>query len=104
MKEMDMNVRRSLLLLTLATTAALAACATRQPGPMMARGQQMPMMDMAEMCDMHQKMMAGKSPQEQQEMMEQHMMAMHGSADPRMVARHREMMERNCAGVAPGSK
>jgi hypothetical protein len=59
---------------------------------------------MAQMCDMHQKMMAGKSLQEQQAMMEQHMKAMHGSVDPQMIARHREMMEKNCAGMGQGTK
>ena len=95
-----MNVRRSLLLLTMAGSTALAACAMQPRGPMMAGGQQMPMMDKAEMCGMHQKMMAGKSPQEQQAMMEQHMKAMHGDVDPQMVARHREMMEKNCQGMS----
>jgi hypothetical protein len=59
----------------------------------------MQMGDMAEMCDMHQKMMAGKSPQEQQAMMEQHMKAMHGDVTPEMAARHRQMMDRNCSGM-----
>ena len=36
-------------------------------------------------------------------MMEQHMKAMHGDVDPQMVARHREMMEKNCAPPS-GSK
>ena len=65
-------------------------------------GGKMPMGDMAQMCDMHQKMMAGKSPQEQQAMMEQHMKAMHGDVNPKTVARHREMMEKNCPGVRQG--
>ena len=99
-----MNVRRSLLLLTMAGSTALAACAMQPRGPMMAGGQHMPMMDKAEMCNMHQKMMEGKSPQEQQQLMEQHMKAMHGSVDPQMVTRHREMMDRECARIPPASK
>jgi hypothetical protein len=97
MMEKNMNVRRPLLLVTLVTATVLASCATRQHGPMMGGSQNMPMMHMAEMCEMHQKTMAGKSPQEQQQLMEQHMKAMHGSVDPQMVTRHREMMDRECA-------
>jgi nitrous oxide reductase accessory protein NosL len=98
-----MNVRTSVLLVALAATTGLAACATPQE-PELARGRQMPMGDMAQMCDMHQKMMAGKSPEEQQAMMESHMKAMHGSVDPQMVARHRQMMDQNCPGPGQGNK
>ena len=30
------------------------------------------------------------------------MKAMHGDVDPQMVARHREMMEKNCSGMRHG--
>ena len=98
-----MNVRTSVLLITLAAASGLAACTTPRE-PMMSSGQKMPMMDMAQMCTMHQKMMAGKSPKEQQAMMESHMNEMHGSMDPQMVTRHREMMDKHCAGAGSGAK
>jgi hypothetical protein len=105
-QEVEMNTRTLLMVGALAATSVLAACASQQQEPrmMMGRGGQMPMGDMAQMCDMHQKMMAGKSPQEQQAMMEQHMKAMHGNVNPEMVAKHREMMEKNCAGMRQDTK
>ena len=100
-----MNISRGALIV-LVLASGLTACASPQePGtrsdpqmPMKRGGAQMPMGDMEQMCDMHQKMMAGKSTEEQQAMMEQHMKAMHGDVDPQMAARHREMMEKNCQG------
>ena len=95
-----MNTRAFLVAAALAATTALAACATQQQEPRMEMdGGHMSMGDMTRMCDMHQTMMAGKSPQEQQVMMEQHIKAMHGDVDPQMVVRHREMMEKNCPGM-----
>ena len=98
-----MNIRTSVLLIALAAASGLAACTTPRE-PMMSHGQQMPMMNKAQMCDMHRSMMAGKSPEEQQAMMESHMKAMHGSVDPQMVTQHRQMMEKNCADAGPGTK
>ena len=99
-----MKTRAFLVVGALTATTVLAACATQQQEPKMKMdGSHMSMGDMTQMCDMHQKMMAGKSPQEQQAMMEQHMKAMHGDVDPQMVARHREMMEKNCAGMRKGA-
>lgn len=101
-----MKLRTFLIAGALAATTMLAACASKQQEPrMMMGGGQMPMGDMVQMCDMHQKMMAGKSPQEQQAMMEQHMKAMHGNnVTPEMVAQHREMMDKNCPGMKQGAK
>ena len=98
-----MKTRTFLVVGALTAATLLGACASQQQEPkMMMGGGKMPMGDMAQMCDMHQKMMAGKSPQEQQAMMEQHMKAMHGDVNPEMVARHREMIEKNCPGVRQG--
>lgn len=98
-----MNTRTSVLLIALVAMSGLAACTT--PGEStMSRSQQMPMKDMAQMCGMHQSMMAGKSPEEQQALMESHMKAMHGTVDSQMVAQHRQMMDKNCASVAPAAK
>ena len=96
-----MTVRNFLVVGALATTTVLAACASQQQEPrmMMGGGAQMPMGEMAQMCEMHQKTMADKSPQEQQAMMEQHMKAMHGDVTPEMAARNRQMMDRNCSGM-----
>ena len=98
-----MKTRAFFVLGALTATIALAACATQEQESKKGGGH-MSMGDMTQMCDMHQKMMAGKSPQEQQAMMEQHMKAMHGDVDPQMVARHREMMEKNCATVPAAGK
>ena len=102
-----MNFRTSTLLITLATTATLAGCMTPSSanpphGSMMQGGHSQ--MDMAKMCDDHRQMMASKTPGEQQKMMEAHVQSMHGSADPKMVAMHREMMGKHCAHNAPAAK
>ena len=109
-----MNVRTSFLLVSLAAATGLGACTMpREPmsrsGPRMhgseamSSEQKMPM-DMARMCATHRAMPAGKSPEEQQAMMESHMKTMHGTVDPQMVAMHRQMMEQNCAANAPATK
>lgn len=57
------------------------------------------------MCEMHRQAMAGKSPAEQQAAIEAHVKSMHGSADPRHVAMHRQMMDKHCGtGTAPTAK
>lgn len=103
LREKVMNVHTSVLVIALTTAGSLAACTTPRE-PMMSSGEKMPMMDMAQMCTMHQKMMAGKSPEEQQAMMESHMKEMHGSVDPQMVTKHREMMAKQCASAGSGAK
>ena len=70
-----MNLRTSTLLITLATTTALAGCMTPSSaksshGSMMQGGHSQ--MDMAKMCDDHRQMMASNTPGEQQKMMEKH--------------------------------
>ena len=102
-----MNLRTSILLVSLATTTALAGCMTpsseKSPhGDMMKGGHSQ--MDMAKMCAEHRQMMATKTPEEQQKMMESHVRSMHGSADPKMVAMHRQMMDKHCAQTGPGAK
>ena len=52
----------------------------------------MPTMGMAQLFDMHEKMMAAP-PEEQQTVMEQHMKAMYGSVSLQMVARLQQRME-----------
>lgn len=56
--------------------------------------------DQAGMCSMYRQMMAGKSAAEQQAAMAEHMKAMHGTTDPKEVAAHRDMMEKQCAAAA----
>jgi hypothetical protein len=55
------------------------------------QGQQGMMMDMLAMCDMHKQQMAGKSPQERQAMMDEHMRSM----PPQMRDRMQSML-RQC--------
>jgi hypothetical protein len=65
---------------------------TAQTAGMMSPGGQMPMMDMKDMkamCDMHKKMMSGKTPEEQKAMMDEHMKSM----SPEMMKKHKAMME-----------
>jgi hypothetical protein len=103
-----MNLRTSILLASLATTTALAGCMTpssaKSPlhGDMMKGGHSQ--MDMARICADHQQMTASRTPEEQQKMMESHVQAMHGSADPKMVAMHRQMMDKHCAQTGLGAK
>ena len=79
----------------------VAACATRA-APDAADTRQRPPMDTARMCEAHELMMTGSSPEEQQTMLEQHLKAMHGSVDPQMIARHRQAMSENCpTGARP---
>ena len=102
-----MNLRTSILLVSLATTTALAGCmspsSAKSPphGDMMKGGHSQ--MDMAKMCADHRQMMAGRTPEEQQKMMESHVQSMHGSADPKMVAMHHQMMDKHCAQTGPGA-
>ena len=63
---------------------------------------QKPPMDAARACDVHELMMAGSSPTEQQTMLEQYLKAIHGTVDPEMVARHRQAMTRNCPAGGNG--
>jgi len=66
-----------------------------QPSGMMSSGapsEQMAMMDMKDMkamCDMHKKMMSGKTPEEQKAMMDERMKSM----SPEMMKKHKAMTE-----------
>lgn len=89
---------------------ALAGCATNQnaehgqhhpenasaqPAAPMERGapgDQMAMMDMKAMCDMHKKMMSAKTPDEQKAMMDERMKSM----SPEMMQKHMAMMQEKC--------
>lgn len=52
---------------------------------------------MAQMCEMHSQMTAGKSPAEQRATVEAHIKSMHGSVTPEMVSHHTKMMEMHCS-------
>jgi surface antigen len=95
-------------LTTMVLMVALTGCATNQDaqhdghhaeaatskasGPMVGgpSGDQMSMMDMKAMCDMHQKMMRSKTPEEQRAMINEHMKTM----SPEMRQQHMAMMEK----------
>ena len=47
-------------------------------------------------CAAHRQAMAGKTPAEQRAAAEEHIRAMHGSADAAHVERHLQMMEQHC--------
>lgn len=91
--------------------AALTACATGQditqkegyagsspsmatPGAMMSGSSsgQPGMMDRQSMCDMHAKMMSGRTPEERQAMMNEHM----GGMSPEMREQRMRMMQQQC--------
>ncbi|MFM1991668.1 MAG: hypothetical protein RJA99_4625 [Pseudomonadota bacterium] len=99
---------RSLMLVPVAALTFLAGCSTQQGqgsgGSMMGGsggGMAMGGGNSAQMCEMYRQMMAGKSPAEQQSAMEAHMRSMHGSnVTPEQARMHREMMEKNCAGMS----
>lgn len=66
----------------------LAGCAAaRHGGDAHAR---MGKMDMQSMCEMHQTMMSGKSPAEQQALMQEHMKSMAPEKRQRMEAMHEQ--------------
>jgi hypothetical protein len=67
-----------------ATTAPTAGMMS--PG---ASGGQMAMMDMKAMCDMHKKMMSGKTPEEQKAMMDERRKSM----SPEMMKKQMAMMQ-----------
>ena len=92
----------STLVLSLVASTLIAGCAMPHRGSM--AGSDHRSMDMSRMCEMHRQTMAGKSEAEQQAAAEAHVKAMHGSADPQMAARHREMMEAHCAGDGAKSR
>lgn len=98
-----MTLRVLFSLPIVASAFLVSACATPE-GEMMAAGDQRHM-DKNQMCAMYRQMTAGKSEAEQQAAAEAHIKAMHGSADPQMVAMHRQMMERSCSekGRSPGA-
>lgn len=55
-------------------------------------GNQMNMMDMKAMCDMHQKMMSANTPEERRAMMDERMKNM----SPEMMQKHMDMMQAKC--------
>lgn len=69
----------------LASSALLTACATPRHAPGQHQGA---MMDPQAMCEMHRNMMAGKTPQERQAMMDEHMKSMSPEMRQRMQAMH----------------
>lgn len=85
---------------------AMAGCATSEDAehsqhrpqtaaaspPGMMSSDQMGMMDMNAMCDMHKKMMNAKTPEEQKAMMDQNMKSM----SPEMMKEHMAMMQGKC--------
>ena len=102
-----MNLRTTTLLISLASLAALAGCmapsSAKSPhGSMMHGGHSR--MDMAKMCEEHRQMVVDKTPEQQQKMVEAHVESMHGTADPKMVAMHRQVMEKHCAGNTPAAR
>jgi hypothetical protein len=82
-------------------TLTLTGCATGQdehrrhhPEPTAAgpAGERMGMMDKDAMCDMHQQMMAAKTPEERKAMMDEHIKKM----SPEMREKHEAMMQKKC--------
>lgn len=98
-----MNLHRLFALPLAGSALVISACATPRDR-MMSSGHDS--MDMTRMCAMHRQMMAGKSPADQQAAIEAHVKSMHGSAAPQMVAMHRQLIDRHCAGTdaAPSAK
>jgi hypothetical protein len=67
---------------------------SQAPGAMSSGPSDMPMgmMDMKAMCDMHEKMMNAKTPEERRAMMDERMKNM----SPEMMQKHMEMMQEQC--------
>ena len=104
------SVAAIFFMVTMVTMATLTACATNQDeqhgqhhpdssaspaagimknGP---SGESMAMKDMKAMCNMHEKMMAAKTPEERLAMMDERMKAM----SPEMMQKHMGMMKEKC--------
>ena len=77
-------VSSALLAMGLAGCAAAPAKSDDHAGPAMGA------MDMQSHCEMHKKMMSGKSPAEQQAMMQEHMKSMAPEMRQRMQAMHEQ--------------
>lgn len=77
--------RLAALATVLASSALLASCAAPRHDPGQHQGA---MMDAKAMCEMHKGMMAGKTPQERQAMMDEHMKSMSPEMRQRMQAMH----------------
>ena len=92
---------RTLLLASLTVAAALAGCdSMRSPSmvdPNMTKSGAPASSEMAQLCNL-QRQMAGKTPEAQDAMLESHLQAAHGSANPQAMAMHRQTMLRSCAG------
>lgn len=69
---------------------ALFGCAAAAPKSSDHAHATMATMDMQAMCDMHKKMMSGKSSAEQQAMMQEHMKSMTPEMRQRMQAMHEQ--------------
>jgi uncharacterized protein YceK len=95
---MELAMQTSLYLPAVAALVFLGGCASTAPHaqhsgsagtPRM--GSQMESMDMQAMCERHKKMMAGRTPQEQQAMVQEHMKGMSAEMRARM-----ESMMKQC--------
>ena len=87
---MKLNSRVVPLVSSAFLAAALAGCAAApHKGDAHAHGG-MGTMDMQSMCEMHKKMMSGKSAAEQQAMMQEHMKSMTPEMRQRMQAMHEQ--------------
>lgn len=97
---MKFPIQPRLFLAAASALAFLGGCASTASGPHAhggagantpAMGSQMESMDMQVMCERHKKMMAGRTPQEQQAMMQEHMKGMSAEMRARM-----ESMMKQC--------
>jgi hypothetical protein len=105
---MNSTFKFATLAAAIATAMTIAGCATSQPpehslhhpgttSPQTAgmmspgeSGEQMSMMDMKSMCEMHKKMMDAKTPEERKATMDDRMKSM----SPEMMKKHMAMMEK----------
>ena len=90
---MKLSFRFSSLAAPILLAGFLAGCAATQSAQDSHSHASAPhaMMDMQAMCDMHKKMMSGKTPAERQAMMNEHMKSM----APEM-RQHMQMMHEHC--------
>ena len=97
-----MNTRTSLLFVSALAASAIAGCGSTNStrsrpmsDPNITRSGAPAASEMAQLCDL-QRQMAGKTPEAQEAMLESHLQAAHGSANPQAMAMHRQTMLQSC--------
>jgi hypothetical protein len=98
---MNRHATHSLFAAVLAIGALASGCSSPGGGmmgdPGLMRGGEPSSSELAELCDL-QRRMAGLTPEAQEALLESHMQAAHGNANPQSMTLHRNTMRQRCRG------